>query len=198
MIRQTLHHFKKLPSHLRTGFSHHLLSPRAVLDELQVKEGDTIFEVGNPVGFFASAGLSVIGQPGRFIVAGPNEDSFDRVAHLTHHKQLERVLLADVLMNRAFEHGSADWIMLTNVLSSSLHPAQFCMAIGDYLKPSGRVVLLDWKVGQAAGPEADRRVDSEQAIRMLTDCGMIFERTLNTPGYHYGLVFQAGSTVRYE
>jgi hypothetical protein len=99
-------------------------------------------------------------------------------------------------MNRAFEHGSADWIMLTNVLSSSLHPAQFCLAIGDYLKPTGRVVLLDWKVGQPAGPEADRRVDSEQAIRMLTDCGMIFERTLNTPGYHYGLVFQAGVRVR--
>lgn len=190
MIRHTLHHFKKLPSHLRTSLSHHLLSPRAILDELRVEEGDTIFEIGNPVGFFASAALEAVGAPGRCIISGPNGDSFDRVAHLRNHKQYEEVLLADVLMNRAFEHGSADWILMTNVLSSSLHPNQFCLVIGDYLKASGRVVIVDWKVGQAAGPQADRRVDSERAIRMLTDCGLHFERALHTPGYHYGLVFR--------
>lgn len=196
MIKQTLHHFRKLPSQLRTGLSHHLLSPRAVLSEIKVEEGDTIFELGSPVGFFATAGLAMVGSPGRYIVAGPDEDSFDRVAHLRHQPQLQTVLLADVLMNRAFEHHSADWIMLTNVLSSSLHPDQFCLAIGDYLRPSGRVVLLDWRVDQAAGPEAARRVDRERAIRILTDCGMTFERALETPGYHYGLVFKARPTVR--
>ncbi len=196
MIQPTLHHFKKLPSHLRASFSQHLLSPRAVLDELGIHEGDTLFEVGNPVGFFAAAGLALVGQPGKVIVAGPNEESFDRISHLEMHGHMNQVLLADVLTNRAFEHHSADWIMLTNVLSSSLHPDQFCLAVGDYLKPTGSIVLLDWQVDQPAGPEHDRRVDSEQAIRTLTNCGMSFERALHTPGYHYGLVFRAKTTVR--
>lgn len=196
MIRQTLHHFRKLPTNLRTSLSHHLLSPRTILSELKVEEGDTILELGNPVGFFAAAGLTAVGKPGRFIVAGPNEESFDRIAHLKHHPQLEEVLLAEVLMNRAFDHHSADWIILTNVLSSSLYPDQFCLSIGSYLKPDGKVVLLDWKADQAAGPEAQRRIDSEQAIRLLTDCGLVFETTLKTPGSHYGLVFKAGTTVK--
>ena len=196
MIRQTLHHFRKLPGSIRSGLSQHLLSPRAVLSELKIDEGDTLFELGNPVGFFAAAGLAAVGKPGRFIVAGPNDESFDRIAHLRGQPQLQEVMLADVLTNRAFDHHSADWIILTNVLSSSLYPDQFCLSIGSYLKSSGRVALLDWNSELAAGPEVQRRIDSEQAIRLLTDCGLVFERALNTPGSHYGLVFKAGATVK--
>ena len=128
-------------------------------------------------------------------MAGPNQDSFDRIGHLSDSRQLEKVLLADVLLGRAFEHHAVDWVILTNLLSSSVHPDHFCMSLDNYLKPTSQVILLDWETQPVAGPEASRRVSREAAVRLLTSCGMEFTRALKTPGYHYGLVFKPKSQL---
>lgn len=195
MIRRTVYTLKKLPTRVRSRMSHHLISPRAVLDELDVQEGDTVLELGNPTGFFAQTSLQSVGEPGRVIVAGPNQASFDRIAHLARYRQLETVLLADVLLGRAFEYHSVDWVILTNLLSSSMHPDHFCLSIGNYLKKTGQVVLLDWDTALVPGPDSARRVSREDAVRLLAGCGMTFTRTLKTPGYHYGLVFKLKAPV---
>lgn len=195
MIHRTIHTFKKLPSRVRSRVSHHLISPRAVLGELDIQEGDTVLELGSPTGFFAQSTLQAVGDPGRVIVAGPNQDSFDRIAHLQAHRQLETVMLADVLLGRAFDRHSVDWVILTNLLSSSMYPDHFCISLGTYLKPTSQVLLLDWDIDQQAGPSVGQRVSREAAIRLLTSCGMTFVRSLKTPGYHYGLVFGMNSSV---
>lgn len=195
MIHRTIHNLKKLPTRVRSRVSQHLISPRAVLSELDIREGDTILELGIPTGFFAQTALQAVGEPGRVIIAGPHVDSFDRIAHLQSHRQLETVLLADVLLGRAFDHHSVDWVILTNLLSSSVYPDHFCISLGNYLKPTSHVVLLDWDADPQAGPSAGQRVSRERAIRMLTDCGMTFVRSLKTPGSHYGLVFAMKSSV---
>lgn len=196
MIHRTIHSLRKLPRHISARVTKHLLSPSVVLQELGVSEGDTLLELGNPVGFFAPAAVSLVGSPGRVIVAGPNEDSFDRIGHLVEQRMIEPVLLADVLLGRAFDHHSVDLVLLTNLLSSSLHPNQFCLSLGGYLKFDARIVLMDWEVHTGVGPEHERKVSREDAIRMLTGCGWKFESTLRMPGYHYGLVFRNKPPVR--
>lgn len=192
MIHRTIHSFKKLPRRVRTRLSHHLVSPSAIFSMLGVQEGDTVLELGNPVGFFAQPALAAVGAPGKVIVAGANDQALERVEHLGHVHQLETTLLADVLLGRAFAHQSVDWVLLTNVLSSSLNPDHFCIAVTQYLRLHGKVVLLDWQTKPDAGPQADRRVSREQAIRLMTSCGLEFERALQTPGYQYALVFKIG------
>lgn len=196
MIHQTIHSLKKLPAKIRTRMSEHLISPRTVVAGLALEEGDTVLELGSPVGFFASAVRAEVGQPGRVIVAGPNHDSFDRIAQLVATQQVEPVLLADVLLSRAFDHHSVDVALLTNLLSASLHPDHFCLSINIFLKPNARIILFDWETAQPAGPEADRRVTKEQAIKLLSACGWTFETSFKTPGYHYGLVFRLKAQVR--
>ncbi|MBP9827290.1 hypothetical protein KBC99_02300 [Candidatus Saccharibacteria bacterium] len=189
MIERTFHTLKKLPHRVRNRLSHHLISPREILTDLGLAEGDAVLELGNPIGFFAGAALEIVGDPGRVVVAGPNNESLERIEHLTHRRQLETTLLADVLLGRAFEHHSVDWVILTNLLSSSLHPDQFCLAINQYIRSHGHVLVLDWDTTSQAGPLSERRVNREAAIRMLGNCGLEFERSIPTPGYHYGLVF---------
>ena len=196
MINRAIHSLKKLPKHINARVNGHLLSPSEVLQELGISEGDTLLELGNPVGFFAPAAVTLVGTPGRVLVAGPNEDSFDRIGHLVEQRMVEPILLADVLLGRAFDHHSVDLVLLTNLLSSSLHPNQFCLSLGGYLKSDARIVLIDWEVNTGVGPEHERKVSREDAIRMLSSCGWKFESTLHTPGYHYGLVFRNKPPVR--
>lgn len=174
----------------------HFINPRAILDDLKIEEGDAVLELGNPIGFFAPAAVSLLGTPGRMIVAGPNQDSFDRIKNLIEGRRVEPVLLADVLLGKALERHVLDTVLLTNLLSSSVHPNQFCLSLNSYLKPKSRIVLIDWEVNTGVGPEHERKVSREDAIRMLSGCGWKFESSLRTPGYHYGLVFRNNPPVR--
>ncbi len=196
MIQRTLHSLKKLPGHVRSRMGGRLISPRAILDDLKLEEGDVVLELGNPTGFFAPAAVDLVGTPGRMIVAGPNLDSFDRIKYLVEARKVEPVLLADVLLGKAFAQHSLDVVLLTNLLSSSLHPSHFCLSLNSYLKLKSRIVLVDWQVNTGVGPEHERKVSREDAIRMLTSCGWKFESSLRTPGYHYGLVFRNNPPVR--
>lgn len=195
MIHRTVHSLKKLPKRVRTRLSHHLVSPSVLVRDLHIDEGDVVLELGSPVGFFGPAALKAVGKPGKVIIAGANEDVLERVDYLKRYGQFKTTLLADVLLGRALPHQSVDWILLTNVLSSSLHPDHFCLSITQYAKRGARVVLLDWQLrgGVGAGPLADRRVSQEKAIHLMQACGMRFERVLATPGYQYALVFRIKS-----
>ncbi|MDQ5944089.1 MAG: hypothetical protein QG658_155 [Patescibacteria group bacterium] len=192
MIHKTVHNLKKLPRRVRTRLSHHLVSSAVLVKDLQITEGDVVLELGSPIGFFGVAAIKAVGKPGKVIIAGANEDALERVDYLKRYGSFETTLLADVLLGRALPHQSVDWILLTNVLSSSLNPDHFCLSVTQYAKPGARVVLLDWQSrgGTGAGPLADRRVSQEQAIHLMQSCGMVFERTLATPGYQYALVFR--------
>ncbi|QQS27143.1 hypothetical protein IPM44_01020 [bacterium] len=195
MIHKTVHSLKKLPRRVRTRLSHHLVSPTVLVRDLNIDEGDVVLELGSPVGFFGSASVKAVGEPGKVIIAGANTDALERVDYLKRYRQFKPVLLADVLLGRAIPHQSVDWILLTNVLSSSLNPDHFCLSVTQYAKRGARVVLLDWQLrgGVGAGPLANRRVSQEKAINLLQACGMVFERTLATPGYQYALVFRIKS-----
>ena len=81
-------------------------------------------------------------------------------------------------------------MVLTNLLSNTLKPDSFCLALGQYLKPDSEIVLIDWdnKI-KNVGPSMKRRVTKEDALRLMHSCGMQFKRILQLPGYHYGMVF---------
>jgi hypothetical protein len=169
-----------------------LISPAILVHDLGISVGDTVLELGSPLGLFAPAVVKAVGKPGKVIVAGASEEALERISHLKRYSQHETVLLADVLLGRAISRQSVDWILLTNLLSSSLNPDHFCISVSQYAKPDARVVLVDWRASDrsGAGPISDRRVSQEKAIHLLQSCGMKFERALATPGYQYALVFK--------
>lgn len=185
---------RSLPKKVLDRISKGFMSPSVFLDQLDIGLGDRVLEMGLPIGFFAPASLAKVGENGEAYVSGPTHESLERIGHLaTKHKNLKTTLLADVLMGKAAPPHSIDWVILTNLLSNSYHPDQFCLSIGQYLKPDSRIVLIDWDATDPnVGPINEQRVSKEQAIKLLSGCGMNFLRVLQAPGYHYGLVFGFG------
>ena len=179
-----------LPKRLRTKVASKFLNPSRLVNDLDIRHGDKILEIGLPVGFFAPALLNKVGDEGAVFVAGPNTDSFGRLAHLSERKYLNFCLLADVLSGGAMPPGEIDLIILTNLLSSTAKPDSFCLSIGQYLKPESEIILIDWETSDRnVGPIMERRVTKEDALKLMHACGMRFKRLLELPGYHYGMVF---------
>ncbi len=179
-----------LPKKFRSQFAHHFLNPTTVLEDLDIRPGQQVLEIGMPIGFFAPALLKKVTHQGLVFVAGPNQQSFEKLNHLSTNKNLSFKLLADILTGEAFQPGQIDTVILTNLLSNTVKPDTFCMAIGQYLKPDSEIVLIDWdSKDKAVGPTMERRVTQEDALRLMHRCGMNFKRMLHLSGYHYGLVF---------
>lgn len=182
---------RSLPKKVLGRISKSFIGPSVFLDQLDMGNGDRVLEMGLPIGFFAAAALNKVGDKGEVYVSGPTHESLERLSHLSnHYSNLKKTLLADVLMGRAAPHHSIDWVILTNLLSNSYHPDEFCLSIGQYLKPDSRIVLIDWDSSDpTVGPIEEQRVSKENAIKLLSSCGMVFLHVLRAPGYHYGLVF---------
>ncbi len=184
---------RALPQKILKRMGHHFFNPAEVLAELDLRPGDNVLEIGSPVGFFAPALLQTITEAGGVYVAGPNQESLEKLSHLAVHKQLHPVMLADVVAGHGVVQGSIDLIVLTNLLSKSYHPDKFCLSLGQYLKPESEIVLIDWDTQASnVGPAAERRVSREDALKLLQGCGLQFKRVLHVSGYHYGLVFGFG------
>lgn len=181
---------QSLPKGLRYKLANHFLNPGSVIDNLDVREGDSALEIGVPVGFFAPALLRKVGENGTIYVAGPNHESFEKLNYLSDRRNLEFQLLADLLTGDSIPEGKIDIVILTNLLSNTLKPDSFCLAIGQYLKADSEIVLIDWDTQiKHVGPSMERRVTKEEALRLMHSCGMRFKRILQLPGYHYGMVF---------
>ncbi|MEI6169669.1 MAG: hypothetical protein WCP56_01580 [Candidatus Saccharibacteria bacterium] len=181
---------QSLPKILSHKASKKFISPTEVVSAIDIRQGNRVLEIGNPLGFFAPALLDKVGYDGRVYVAGPNRDSFGKLSHLGDKKALRFTLLADLLTGDGINPGSIDVIFLTNLLSSTVRPDSFCLSIGQYLKADSEVVLIDWDTKEKnVGPLLEQRVSKEDALKLMHKCGMKFKKVLNLSGYHYGLVF---------
>lgn len=179
-----------LPKRLRTKIASRFLNPTRLVNDLDISSGSKILEIGLPIGFFAPALLNKVGGEGVVYVAGPNKDSFGKLSHLKSRKNLQPRLLADILTGEAIPTGEIDTVILTNLLSATIKPDSFCLAIGQYMNANSEIILIDWdNKDKNVGPLMERRVTKEDALKLMHSCGMRFKRVLNLPGYHYGMVF---------
>jgi len=179
-----------LPNKILTRLNHYHISPMVMLEELDIRPNDKLLEVGLPIGFFAPAALKKVGPGGSVYVAGPSHEMLSILNHLRQNASLHVTLLSELMLGKSLPANSVDTIILTNILSKSVQPEELCIALTKYMKVESEIVLVDWDTKNSrVGPILEQRASREEAIKCLTNCGLVFKRLLNTPGYHYGLVF---------
>jgi len=83
-----------------------------------------------------------------------------------------------------------DVVIVSNVLFQITKKEQFLTEAHRVLKPSGRLLLIDWTDSHGGlGPREDHLV-SEQTARQLTESvGFSPQQVLSPGAHHYGIVF---------
>ena len=185
-----------LPKRIIARMSGAVMRPESIISQLELSSTSRVLELGRPIGFFAHALHNVIGDQGLILIAGPNNESLEKLHDEIEHVHTKTTSLSDVLGGRAAPERSLDLILLTNLLSSVAKAENFCLSIDRYLKPSGKIVVIDWQDTPGSAPTSDQIVSRESAISLLQSCNLTFERMLNASGYHYGLVFSLPKPVR--
>ena len=92
-----------------------------------------------------------------------------------------------VLLANTF-HGVPDQLGLARAVAVLLKPKGLFGIINWHRRPRGETVVL----GQPRGPKTEMRIEANDVAAIVQPAGLLLNRTVELPPYHYGVVFHKG------
>jgi len=172
-------------------FRRHWQSPETILDHLGLKSGLTFVDVGCGNGFFAIPAAHIVGESGKVYGLDIDSSAISRLRERARREGLGNLILK---VGRAEEtilcEGCADIIFLANVLHDLENPNKVLMNARRMIKPSGRLVDLDWKKKTMImpGPPLRIRLNEKEASNLIETSGFKVEIIEEAGPYHYIII----------
>ncbi len=159
-------------------------NPEAILRDLQ--KGMTFVDVGCGDGFFSLLAAKKVGPNGRVYAVDVDGSRVEMLQDKADAEGLENIVAA---VGRAedtvFCEECADMVFFSMDLHDFADPAKVLENARKMVKPSGKVLDLDWKKQDMAfGPPTRIRFSEEKASELLSAAGFCVEVAEAGP-YHY-------------
>ena len=162
-------------------------NPEEILAKAGIQTGDVFIDLGCGFGFFALPAAKIVGQQG--LVCGIDIDG-EAVGKLR-----ERAIGAG-LRNVQVKIAQAEEVKLCNrcadiaFIGIALHdfkdPLKVLKNAKTALKPSGRLVNVDWKKeSMPIGPPLEIRFNEQEASSLIIRAGFTIESVADAGEYHY-------------
>jgi ubiquinone/menaquinone biosynthesis C-methylase UbiE len=160
--------------------------PEAILAEIGLKPGDTFADIGCGGGFFTLPAARVVGVKGKVYGLDMNEKSLADIKAQAEKEGLKNLVLTsgqaeEIIVCR----GCADIVFFGMALHDFQDTASVLANAKAALKPSGKLVDLDWKKEASMGPPPHIRFDEKKASGLIQDAGFTIDSIKNSGSYHY-------------
>lgn len=97
------------------------------------------------------------------------------------------IMLADAEKGVKIMEESIDLVLVTNILFQSGAKMKILEEAKRLLRPGGRILVVDWNPGEAAGPKSGT-ISMEEAMAMAREAGLDPEKEISAGKYHWGLL----------
>lgn len=162
-------------------------NPDQILQEIGLETGMTFVDMGCGEGFFAVQAAKKVGPKGRVYAVDGNPEAISR---------LQRTAMGDGLKNivarvgpaeeTVFCESCADYVFLGIVLHDFADPSLVLQNARRMLKPTGKLVNLDWKkIHMDFGPPYEIRFDEDEAAALIRKNSFAIEEVKDSGKYHY-------------
>ncbi len=164
--------------------------PEAILADIGLKSGSTFIDLGCGGGFFALPAARIVGEKGRVYALDTEARSIESLRGLADREGLKNLTLA---VGKAEElvmcQQCADIVFLGIVLHDFQNPARVLENARKMIKPTGKLVNLDWKKEPMdLGPPLKIRFSVEVAVRLIEAAGFTVETVKDSGRYHYMVI----------
>jgi ubiquinone/menaquinone biosynthesis C-methylase UbiE len=174
-----------------------LQDPKLIVDQLGLRPGVVVADLGCGPGFFTIPIALKIGNVGRVYAV---DSSPMMLSHLNRNireshivENVVRVVQADV-SHTSIPSRSVDLVFFADILHDIEDRVGFLTEVKRISKTRAAVVDIDWlKVETDFGPPLKIRLSEEDARRIMTMNGFRVTRTISAGLYHYGLVCTPGA-----
>jgi SAM-dependent methyltransferase len=94
-----------------------------------------------------------------------------------------------------------DYVLLANTFHGVPDQLGLARAVAALLKPKGLFGIINWCrrpreetviLGQPRGPKTEMRIEANDVAAIVQPAGLLLNRTVELPPYHYGVVFHRG------
>jgi hypothetical protein len=94
-----------------------------------------------------------------------------------------------------------DYVFLANTFHGVPDQLGLVRVVAVLLKPKGQFGIINWHrrpreetvvLGQPRGPRTEMRMEPNDLAAIAKPAGLLLNRTVELPPYHYGVVFQRG------
>jgi precorrin-6B methylase 2/mono/diheme cytochrome c family protein len=163
----------------------------ALVESLGIQEGSTIADIGAGTGYFTWRLARRAGPAGRVIAVDIQQRMLDRVAETARQHGLVNV---DYILGKEADPrlppGSLDLVFIAHSYHEFPEPEAIMEAIRRSLKPTGRLVIVEYAKENARAPAAPLHKMSFDEIREeIEPIGFDLDRILDFLPVQHGLIF---------
>lgn len=165
-------------------------NPEAIMVDLEVKAGLTFADIGCGNGFFALPAARLVGNEGRVYGLDADAEAIDRLKEKAAKEGLKNFKLkVGMAEETVFCNSCADIVFFGIVLHDFKDPAKVLSNAKKMLKPTGRLIDLDWKKEtMCLGPPLQTRFNEEKASNLIVTVGFKINEINEEGPYHYMIV----------
>jgi ubiquinone/menaquinone biosynthesis C-methylase UbiE len=162
-------------------------NPEAILSGIGLRSGFTFIDIGCGGGFFALPAASIVGGTGKVYGLDTNAESIAGLKERADREGLENLYLT---IGRAEEtiicKQCADIVFIGIALHDFQDASRVLENARVMVKPTGRLVNLDWKKEPMEfGPPLRKRFSAETAVGLIEGAGFAVETIKDSGRYHY-------------
>jgi ubiquinone/menaquinone biosynthesis C-methylase UbiE len=171
--------------------------PTEVIQNLELKEGDVVCEVGAGSGYFTPYLSKAVGKTGRVYAQDPQREFIDLVKQKKEQQGLTNVeVVLGTYTDTNLPDNTCDVAFVLDTYHHFEWPAPMLDAMKRDLKPGGRMVIVDWYRKPNAlfdkfkiDPMQHVRLDVDGVIDEVTRAGWTHVDTRKFLDYQYFAVF---------
>ena len=168
-------------------------NPEAILRDIGLAAGMVFMDVGCGDGFFSLLAARVVGGNGIVYAVDSDAKAIERLKASAEEQDLPNIKVkVGSAEETAFCTTCADVIFYSMVLHDFRDPAQVLRNAKKMIKPSGKLVDLDWKKQHMPfGPPFEIRFSEADAAGLLKMSGFMVTSVKDAGPNHYVIVAQS-------
>lgn len=187
---------KRSSRHAHPGFSSEsFLDSESIISKIDMREGQTVLDVGCGEGHFSLAAADVVGDRGQVIAVDIHEPSINILKGIIAQENVGNVLAfrADATKRIPVNDNAVDVCLMVNVLHGfvlNCEVPDVMREIFRVTKRHGSLVVVDFKkIQTAGGPPVSQRLSPSDVENIVGDYGFTVEKLDDIGPYSYLINF---------
>jgi ubiquinone/menaquinone biosynthesis C-methylase UbiE len=160
---------------------------------MELQAGMTVADFGCGTGYFSLPIAKKIGEEGVVYALDILPEKLEVIESQVKMRNITNIIAKRVnLENKEGSQlgaGSADWVIMKDVLFQNKNKNQMLMEAKRILKDGGKILIIEWKKENTPiGPDNKIRISKEELKKLIIENGLGILKEINAGNFHYCLI----------
>jgi ubiquinone/menaquinone biosynthesis C-methylase UbiE len=176
---------------LDSGERRELVPPEAVLDLMEIAQGDTLLDAGAGIGYFAVPAARRVSPGGKVIAADISRQMLDELKKRAAESGVTVVPVLCDPDHIPLPDAAAHKILLAFVLHEVDDRAAYLLEMRRLLKDGGALAIVEWDtVESPMGPPLHERIGRQELAALVESAGFVKTKDARINEYQYACVMK--------